>query len=53
MSTTDRDNATAASKPQHFPRPDGKSELPKVLPDFPPPVIPDPEPPAASTPKTE
>jgi hypothetical protein len=53
MSTTNRDNATTASKPQHFPVPDGKSELPAVLPDFPPPISPDPIPPADSKPQAE
>jgi len=47
MSNSNETSAT--SKPQHFPVPDGKSDLPAVLPDFPPPTTTDPNPPKATT----
>jgi hypothetical protein len=53
MSTTSDNETSATGKPQHFPVPDGKSELPVVLPDFPPPGTTDPIPPKASQNKTK
>jgi hypothetical protein len=55
MSTTDSNKTSATSKSQHSPVPDGKSDLPIVLPDFPPPGSTEPDPPAAANtkPKTK
>jgi hypothetical protein len=49
MSTTNSNETSATSKPQHLPPPDGKSDLPTVLPEFPPPTTTEPIPPKAST----
>jgi hypothetical protein len=35
MSTTDRNDTSKTSMPQKTPAPEGKSELPTTLPDFP------------------
>ena len=53
MSTTNKNETSATGKPQHFPVPDGKSDLPGVLPDFPGPGSTEPEPPVPAQTKTK